>query len=74
MGLDPMEMLVLPRLLALVLMVPLLTFLADMLGIIGGGMMCWGFMDIAPAEFMERFRNLPWPWHFRVGLIRNNFV
>lgn len=73
MGLDPLEMLVLPRLLALVLMVPLLTFLTDMLGIIGGGLMCWVFMDITPGEFLERFRALPWPWHFRVGLIKAPF-
>ncbi len=73
MGLDPLEMLVLPRLLALLTMVPLLTFLADIVGIVGGGLMCWTFMDIAPAEFLERFRSLPWPWHFRVGLIKAPF-
>ncbi|EPR44694.1 protein of unknown function DUF140 [Desulfovibrio sp. X2] len=73
MGLDPLEMLVLPRLLALVLMVPLLTFIADMLGVLGGGLMCWSSIGIAPAAFLERFQSLPWPWHFRVGLIKAPF-
>lgn len=73
MGLDPMEMLVLPRCLALLVTLPLLTFLADMMGIVGGGLMCWLYLDISPAEFLERFRALTWPWHFWVGLIKAPF-
>lgn len=73
MGLDPMEMLVLPRCLALIVTLPLLTFLADMMGVIGGGLMCWLYLDINPAEFLVRFRALEWPWHFWIGLIKAPF-
>ena len=45
-GLSPMEFLVVPRMLALVTMMPLLTLYGDLLGILGGGSSaspCWGF-------------------------------
>ena len=56
-GLDPMEVLVLPRLLALILTLPLLAFLADLTGLLGGALFAWLVLDIAPAQFIERLVN-----------------
>ena len=53
-GLDPMEVLVLPRVLALFLMMGPLALLADFSGLIGGGLMAWVALDIPPALFAER--------------------
>ncbi|PJK31634.1 MlaE family ABC transporter permease [Minwuia thermotolerans] len=53
-GLDPMEVLVLPRVLALCLMMGPLALLADISGLIGGGLMAWIALDIPPAMFAER--------------------
>lgn len=53
-GLDPMKVLVLPRVWALVLTLPLLAFVADLAGLLGGALVCWFALDIGPALFLER--------------------
>ena len=53
-GLEPIEILVLPRVLALVISLPLLTFVADLMGLLGGGLMAWVTLDISPAVYIER--------------------
>ncbi len=50
-GLDPIDLLVLPRVLALVIWLPLLGFLADMAGLVGGGLMAWISLGISPGQF-----------------------
>jgi phospholipid/cholesterol/gamma-HCH transport system permease protein len=55
-GLSPMEFLVVPRLLALGLMVPLLTVYADLMGILGGAVVSAAMLDIASAEYFGRAR------------------
>jgi phospholipid/cholesterol/gamma-HCH transport system permease protein len=55
-GLSPMEFLVLPRMLALVTMMPLLTLYADLLGILGGGLIGVAVLGIAPAEYAQQTR------------------
>ncbi|MBN8291295.1 ABC transporter permease [Rhodobacter sp. NTK016B] len=50
-GLDPIELLVLPRLLALVIVLPILGFVADLSGLIGGGLMSWTQLGISPSQF-----------------------
>jgi phospholipid/cholesterol/gamma-HCH transport system permease protein len=69
-GLDPMEALVAPRLIALLIMTPLLTFAATIAGISGGMMAAWGAMDISPAMFMTRFQEVIAPINFWVGMIK----
>ncbi len=69
-GLDPVEVLVLPRVIALVLTLPLLTFLADMLGLAGGGLMVWAGLGIAPEQYIERLGQAIPIWSFWVGLIK----
>ena len=69
-GLDPMEALVAPRLIALLIMTPLLTFAATIAGIGGGMMAAWGAMDISPAMFITRFQEVLVPMNFWVGMIK----
>ena len=69
-GLDPIEALVLPRVIALVLTLPLLAFLADMLGLAGGGLMVWAGLDITPDQYIERLGRAIPIWSFWVGMIK----
>ncbi len=55
-GLDPIELLVLPRMLALVITLPMLTFLAMLAGILGGAVVCVVALDITPAMFLSVFQ------------------
>ena len=50
-GLDPVELLVLPRVLALVILLPVLGFVANMAGLVGGGLMVWIDLGISPGMF-----------------------
>lgn len=72
-GLDPLEVLVLPRLVALVVALPLLAVVADLLGLVGGGLMAWINLDIAPREFVARLREAIGPWTFGVGILKAPF-
>ncbi|MDR2012357.1 MAG: ABC transporter permease [Rhodanobacter sp.] len=67
-GLDPIEVLVLPRLLALLIALPLLTFLAMLAGIIGGATVCALSLDISPTMFVTRLHELAAVQHFWVGM------
>ena len=55
MAIDPIELLVLPKLLALALALPLLTVFADMAGVFGGMVMARSGLDIGFHEFLDRF-------------------
>ncbi len=69
-GVSPVEALVLPRLLAAILMMPLLGFYASIMGIIGGGLFCWISLDIPPLTFIQQLRDVL-PLHdVWVGLIK----
>ena len=54
MGMEPMEMLVLPRLIGLVITLPLLTFYADMMGLFGGGVISLLQLDVTPVQYIDR--------------------
>lgn len=54
MGLEPMEFLVLPRILALILVMPLLCLYADLLGIVGGGLATISFFDVSAVQYLNR--------------------
>ncbi len=69
-GLDPIELLVLPRVLALVLTLPLLAIFADLMGLLGGALMAWVVLDISPLLFIELLREAVDLWTFLVGLIK----
>ncbi len=69
-GLDPMEVLVLPRVIALVLVMPLLTFYADIMGLLGGAVMANVALDISFFQFARQFNSAVPVWSFWVGLIK----
>lgn len=69
-GLDPMELLVLPRVLALLLTLPMLTFLAMLSGIFGGGVVCALSLDISPRMFLYMLQNDIAVQHFLVGIVK----
>jgi phospholipid/cholesterol/gamma-HCH transport system permease protein len=69
-GLDPMEVLVLPRVVALVLVLPLLTFYADIMGLLGGAVMANWALDISFFQFARQFNEGVPVWSFWVGLIK----
>lgn len=54
-GIDPLQRLVLPKVIALAVALPLLTVLADLTGVFGGMMMARARLDIGFAEFIDRF-------------------
>jgi phospholipid/cholesterol/gamma-HCH transport system permease protein len=69
-GLDPIQVLVIPRTLALVLMLPLLAFFSDIMGLLGGGLMAWSVLDVSPGQFIERLSGSIGMWTFWVGIIK----
>jgi len=69
-GVSPMEALVVPRTLAVVLMMPLLGFYSSLIGMIGGGMLCWATLDIPPVTFVQRIREVVPMADLYVGLIK----
>ena len=56
MGLDPVNVLVLPRVLALIIVLPLLSFLASLATLLGAMLTLWFYVDITPIAFIERLR------------------
>jgi phospholipid/cholesterol/gamma-HCH transport system permease protein len=68
-GIDPVDFLVLPRLLALVLMLPLLTIYADAVGIFGGVLVGVGIFDIPLTQYLNQTREAASLQHLSVGLI-----
>jgi phospholipid/cholesterol/gamma-HCH transport system permease protein len=69
-GLDPMEAIVAPRLIALIIMTPLLTFAATISGVAGGLIAAWSAMDISPKMFIERFQDNVPQQNFWVGIVK----
>ncbi len=55
-GLDPVEILVIPRVLALLISLPLLTFIAMMAGLVGGAVVCQFSLGISPVQFITIFK------------------
>ncbi|WP_422000329.1 MlaE family ABC transporter permease [Reyranella sp.] len=69
-GLNPVEWLVLPRISALVLSMPLLAFWGDMTGLLGGAVACTVYLDFTFVQFFDRLRDTVGPWHFYIGMIK----
>lgn len=69
-GLDPMEMLVVPRVMAMLIVMPLLTFIAMMSGVLGGMLVCALSLDISPTMFLSIMQqNIPFRT-FILGLVK----
>ncbi len=69
-GVSPAEALVLPRVVATVIMMPLLGFYASVLAIIGGGLLCWVALDITPVSYVQRMREVVPITDLYVGLVK----
>lgn len=69
-GLNPIEVLVVPRVVAMVISLPALTILAMASGVAGGLMVCWLALDISPQLFLHIFTRDISITHFWVGLIK----
>jgi phospholipid/cholesterol/gamma-HCH transport system permease protein len=74
MALDPLEVLIIPRLVALVIALPILTFLADLAEIAGGLLVGWLYAGLTPGAFLLRLQNAVLPETFLVGLIKAPFM
>lgn len=68
-GLNPIELLVLPRVLALLVSLPILTFLAMLSGILGGGVVCLLVLNISPTMFLTILQEIE-VRHLLVGLVK----
>jgi phospholipid/cholesterol/gamma-HCH transport system permease protein len=69
-GVVPMEALVVPRMIATVIMMPLLGIYASIVAMAGGGLLCWLALDIPPATFIQRLREVTPITDFYVGMVK----
>ena len=69
-GVSPMEALVVPRVLAATLMMPLLGFYSALIAIIGGGILCWATLDIPFVTYIQRIREVVPMSDVLVGLVK----
>ncbi|MBB5987969.1 ABC transporter permease [Sphingobium lignivorans] len=69
-GVRPMEALVMPRIMAVVIMMPLLGFYASVVAVIGGGFLCAIALDIPPITFVQRLREVVPITDLYVGLVK----
>jgi len=74
MALDPLEVLIMPRLVALVIALPVLTFIADMASLAGGMAVAWIYGGVGPPAFISRLHNAIGVQTFMVGIIKAPFM
>jgi len=72
-GLDPVDVLVLPRVVALTLVMPLIGFYASMCALVGGGLLSWVVLDIPPASFVQRLQSVVPMSDFWIGMAKAPF-
>jgi phospholipid/cholesterol/gamma-HCH transport system permease protein len=69
-GLDPIQVLVIPRLLGLVVTLPLLSVYADFMGLLGGCLMCLATLNLTVPQFLSQLQSAVGEWTFWVGTIK----
>ena len=74
MGLDPVSVLLLPRVIALVIALPLLAFLGSMAALYGGGVVAWLYGGMSPDIYIARLNEAISVTHFKVGMIKAPFM
>jgi phospholipid/cholesterol/gamma-HCH transport system permease protein len=74
MGLDPVEVLILPRVIALICALPILSFIGSMAALYGGGLVAWFYGGMGPAIFISRLHDAVSVSHFEVGIIKAPFM
>ncbi|MEM0908310.1 MAG: ABC transporter permease, partial [Pseudomonadota bacterium] len=73
-GLDPVEVLVVPRLIALMLALPVLAFLSDIAALVGAALITWAYLGITPDLFIQRLQEAVTPLEFYVGIAKAPFM
>jgi len=74
MGLDPVEVLILPRVLALIITLPILSFIGSMAALYGGGLISQFYGGMAPSIFIARLHEAISVAHFEVGILKAPFM
>jgi phospholipid/cholesterol/gamma-HCH transport system permease protein len=74
MGLDPVEVLILPRIIALVCALPILSFIGSMAALYGGGLVAQFYGGMGPAIFLARVHDAVSVTSFKVGIIKAPFM
>jgi phospholipid/cholesterol/gamma-HCH transport system permease protein len=74
MGLDPVEVLMVPRVLALVIALPILAFLGSLAALYGGGLVAWLYGGMSPDIYIARLQEAVSVNHFKVGIIKAPFM
>jgi phospholipid/cholesterol/gamma-HCH transport system permease protein len=74
MGFDPTEFLILPRVLALIIAVPMLTFIGSLSALAGGGVVAWLYAGMSPPVYIARLSEAISLEHFEVGMIKAPFM
>jgi phospholipid/cholesterol/gamma-HCH transport system permease protein len=74
MGLDPVEVLILPRIIALVCALPMLAFIGAMSALSGGGLVAWLYGGMSPSVFTARLHEAVSITHFEVGILKAPFM
>lgn len=70
MSIDPYEALVLPRVLALVIMMPLVSFIGSLFGLLGGALTIWAVLQYSPSFFIERAYDYVPFVNFFIGMVK----
>ena len=70
MGIEPMQVLVVPRVIALVITLPLLTFFADIMGLVGGAAIAQYLLDVSPTQYLARLPHVVDGSDLFVGLLK----
>jgi phospholipid/cholesterol/gamma-HCH transport system permease protein len=73
-GLRPVDILIVPRILALIISLPILTFIADMAGIFGGLLVSWAYEGITPVRFLTGLQTAIGSHTFFSGIIKAPFM
>jgi phospholipid/cholesterol/gamma-HCH transport system permease protein len=74
MGLDPVAVLILPRVIALICALPILSFIGSLAALYGGGLVAWFYGGMGPAIFIARLHDAVSVTHFEVGIIKAPFM
>jgi phospholipid/cholesterol/gamma-HCH transport system permease protein len=74
MGLDPVDVLILPRVIALIIALPILSFIGSLAALYGGGLVAQFYGDMGPAIFIARLHEAVSVTSFKVGIIKAPFM
>src|SRR5206468_8764073 len=70
MGMDPMELLVVPRVIGLIITLPLLTFFSDVMGLLGGALISQSLLHVSPLQYVDRVHYAVDSSDLFVGLVK----